>query len=978
MSGPSSHSRSAASNRSRVTVQSRGTEREEAAIRSAQESGHPAGALLQGESVRRAKRPGSARQATLPRYATGAVKVDLYTIRPTLSGRDRQQQDPASQRGNPGKAIQRLPATAPGKRTLVEGIAPAPVQAKGAPPGNDPATVQYIAEQGTSGLATTLPHADAIQRAFGRHDISQVQAFVGGAASDASAVIGAEAYATGDRIAFRGPPTLHTAAHEAAHVIQQRGGVQLKGGVGEAGDAYERHADAVADRVAAGQSAEALLDAPPSGGATHAIQRQVGGDAAELASQASLKNTDVEIPAIEGALLSIRKEAVRRGLLSKTAFDAGLALSSAMTQLQPAVAAKGKVDLGTQEAAAVAAQQLYAALKAETSDEKNFKIQPNPGDTSGVTVTSQNPYTGETRLSTIFSTISASWLERLPELIRQNNWTDAFRGYRQLSDGVDLWVADQLRKSGKGTADAAKGDAQQHYAQLRTALDQIAEKHATRLPAVFHPDPETIASERAAGRAASDAIPMNVYYWTEPDGKVHLYDVTAPNQPREQTIEGAPTAAAMATFFEEVARYPKGQVNFQLPGGSGVAPTTGKIKWYEWIGYVGLAVAAVGLALATAGASVPATVCFAAGAIAGGVSAGGHLLDSTQLGTATTASVVLDVAQIVASFASLGAMSITVKAGSAAAAAANSRWFVPLVSTAAGADVVQLVALSDITFHELDKVQKGAGSAEDKQRAMAVLITQLIVVGGLTALSVKGARDARALAGKPLELVEVNGQPVVRVAGETALPTSEAEIAARDMRWQMELKNEKLVAEGQQPRYPDVDAAVAQGMKDFQSATERGFPYAFKDKAAFEQFGSTLKSGVAAKPAPASGIPVPTEHAVVQGSAVYRPAADDVDVALLVTQEQFDRLIEQSFPNQIKAIRARGIDPLRMSMGDANSAAERTLANAVETGVLKRDKVVPRLSDVRDQLQAVVGKKVDLSVVKVGGQFDHGPYFPIP
>jgi len=48
-------------------------------------------------------------------------------------------------------------------------------------------------------------------------------------------------------------------AHEAAHVIQQRGGVQLKGGVGEAGDAYERQADEVADRVVQGESAEELL-----------------------------------------------------------------------------------------------------------------------------------------------------------------------------------------------------------------------------------------------------------------------------------------------------------------------------------------------------------------------------------------------------------------------------------------------------------------------------------------------------------------------------------------------------------------------------------------------------------------------------------------------------------------------------------------------------------------------------------------------
>ncbi|MBC7976578.1 MAG: hypothetical protein H7138_16515, partial [Myxococcales bacterium] len=67
----------------------------------------------------------------------------------------------------------------------------------------------------------------------------------------------------------------------------------------------------------------------------------------------------------------------------------------------------------------------------------------------------------------------------------------------------------------------------------------------------------------------------------------------------------------------DVARYPEGQVRYTLPGGSsGVAATTGKTKWYEWVGYAGLAAAAVGLALVTAGASVPATVCFAAGALA--------------------------------------------------------------------------------------------------------------------------------------------------------------------------------------------------------------------------------------------------------------------------------------------------------------------------------------------------------------------------
>lgn len=95
----------------------------------------------------------------------------------------------------------------------------------------------------------------------------------GGAAAQASAALGAQAYAMGDRVAFAQSPDLHTAAHEAAHVVQQEQGVQLKGGVGEAGDVYEQHADAVADAVVRGESAEALLDQHPGAGGGPGVQR---------------------------------------------------------------------------------------------------------------------------------------------------------------------------------------------------------------------------------------------------------------------------------------------------------------------------------------------------------------------------------------------------------------------------------------------------------------------------------------------------------------------------------------------------------------------------------------------------------------------------------------------------------------------------------------------------------------------------------
>lgn len=153
------------------------------------------------------------------------------------------------------------PATV-GRTTLVQLIgSPEGGAAPGAPaeaPGVD--RVHAAAEHGLSGPVQPMPHLDLIQASFGRHDVSGVRAHVGGPAAEGAEAMGATAYAANGAVAFAGAPDLHTAAHEAAHVVQQSSGVQLKGGVGEAGDPYERHADAVADRVVRGESAESLLD----------------------------------------------------------------------------------------------------------------------------------------------------------------------------------------------------------------------------------------------------------------------------------------------------------------------------------------------------------------------------------------------------------------------------------------------------------------------------------------------------------------------------------------------------------------------------------------------------------------------------------------------------------------------------------------------------------------------------------------------
>lgn len=140
----------------------------------------------------------------------------------------------------------------PGRRTLVE---------------------HEAASRGVAGAGQPLPYLEQIRRSFGRHDISNVTATIGGDAAASGEQLGADAYAYGDRIAFASPPDLHTAAHEAAHVVQQRAGVSAPH------ETHEHQADAVADAVVAGQSAEHLLDAHGSGATSvqaPVIQRKAG------------------------------------------------------------------------------------------------------------------------------------------------------------------------------------------------------------------------------------------------------------------------------------------------------------------------------------------------------------------------------------------------------------------------------------------------------------------------------------------------------------------------------------------------------------------------------------------------------------------------------------------------------------------------------------------------------------------------------
>jgi hypothetical protein len=79
------------------------------------------------------------------------------------------------------------------------------------------------------GIATpwsALPHAGAIQRSFGRHDVSSIQAHVGGAAAEAAAEIGADAYTMGNHVVLGKRTDLFTASCEGREGSQEHQGAR--------------------------------------------------------------------------------------------------------------------------------------------------------------------------------------------------------------------------------------------------------------------------------------------------------------------------------------------------------------------------------------------------------------------------------------------------------------------------------------------------------------------------------------------------------------------------------------------------------------------------------------------------------------------------------------------------------------------------------------------------------------------------------
>ena len=98
---------------------------------------------------------------------------------------------------------------------------------------------------------------------------------------------------------------------------------------------------------------------------------------------------------------------------------------------------------------------------------------------------------------------------------------------------------------------------------------------------------------------------------------------------------------------------------------------------------------------------------------------------------------------------------------------------------------------------------------------------------------------------------------------------------------------------------------------------------------------------------------------VVQGSRANGTAKpqSDIDIAIRVSSNKFDELIEMYFKTP-----------------NPGSAKEKTMLHAIKTGKIQSGEA--GLRPLRKELEEIFGIEVDISIIKIGGEFDNPPFIP--
>ncbi|HEU4546614.1 MAG TPA: ParB/Srx family N-terminal domain-containing protein, partial [Microlunatus sp.] len=491
-----------------------------------------------------------------------------------------------------------------------------------------------------------------------------------------------------------------------------------------------------------------------------------------------------QIDQYEAAMMKVRKDAADGGTIRPDTYRAWAGLSRAMIKLRPQTAET--VQPALQSEAAAAARDLFAQLTDETRHTQSLSV-------SQAHTSSSNRYTGEERLTTFGTRVTGAGPELAGD-IEAGRWDKAFDNYQRLVSGLDNWIVDRLRET-RGEHDPALEQAE-FLTRSREQLAAIDRHRPTRVLAVFQPDEQFRGEEGFV-----DHVPLNLYYYQD-GGSWYLKNLSNPNRPHHYSVdvtegETVPPASLFAEL-DDPDRLPAGVVHYDIPGVKGGQVTvTPRLTWRKFLTYLGVGLAVAGLVLSagTGAVAVAGAWALAGSAVAGGVAAALDLADKASHGDLDATTAIIDIAQIVAAIAGVGALAAgrAARAGfiaaeegaplagrAAATAVAANRIYVVSAAARISADVVTVAAMTVQAAEQMDAIENAPGSREDKDRAKALLLAQLAVTGGLTALSIRGELPAIG-DGRRLVLRTPRGETVAHAFVEGAETTTSVRFSQKDI-----------------------------------------------------------------------------------------------------------------------------------------------------------------------------------------------------
>ncbi len=317
-----------------------------------------------------------------------------------------------------------------------------------------------------------------------------------------------------------------------------------------------------------------------------------------------------------------------------------------------------------------------------------------------------------------------------------------------------------------------EGEAIRHTARKGRELSDLLQSNqeVQKVHARFYPKEAADALrmyDPGAGADQGQELDLYLYY---SGGNWVLKDFSNLDDTKENSIAAEPGAAVPTELFTNLntrLRFPEGVLYYRIPseGSYRIMKTDGDMGWQEWLRWAAMAGVVVGAALATGGASIPATLLMVGSGLGFAAAEVGDMVEKADHGMLGTQDMLLHgvnlVASLLASAGGVARLVLTPAAELATGGVIRAGEHVVTRYLAAGelaADTTALLVFTGTAYHDLTETAMNNPGQDGTVMRMASFY---MAMGLLQVVGIKGgAADLRSGARLKMD-VDTQGRPAV-------------------------------------------------------------------------------------------------------------------------------------------------------------------------------------------------------------------------